>query len=149
MRLRQARRADLDAVFAIEQAVFGSHVYPDFFFRQALDLWPDWFWLAEDEHGAPIGYALGAPSQEPDQLWLLSLALLPACRGSGTGKALMQAALAAMRPRARSIRLTVDPANPAAALYQRLGFAAVGHEPDYFGPGEARWLMQWQAAASA
>ncbi|OHX12750.1 GNAT family N-acetyltransferase [Chromobacterium sphagni] len=149
MQLRQARQTDLAAVFTIEQAVFGSHVYPDFFFRQALDLWPDWFWLAEDESGAPIGYVLGAPSQQPDELWLLSLALLPACRGRGVGKALLQAALAAMRPRARGIQLTVDPANPAAALYQRLGFAVIGHDPGYFGPGEARWLMRWQPSASA
>lgn len=144
MQLRQVRLSDLPAVFAIEQAVFGSHVYPDFFFRQALDLWPDWFWLAEDDAGAPAGYALGAPSQEPDQLWLLSLALLPSCRGRGTGKALMQAALRAMRPRARSVRLTVDPANPAAAMYRKLGFAEIGAEADYFGPGEARLLLEWQ-----
>ncbi|QEL56695.1 GNAT family N-acetyltransferase [Chromobacterium paludis] len=144
MQLRQARRADLAAVFAIEQAVFGSHVYPDFFFRQALDLWPDWFWLALDPAGQPVGYALGAPSQQPDELWLLSLALLPACRGQGAGKALLQAALAAMQPRADDIRLTVDPANPAAALYRQLGFVEIGREDDYFGPGEARLLMRWQ-----
>ncbi|MCD4500299.1 GNAT family N-acetyltransferase [Chromobacterium vaccinii] len=144
MQLRQARLSDLPTVFAIEQAVFGSHVYPDFFFRQALDLWPDWFWLAEDETGAPAGYALGAPSQRPDELWLLSLALLPSCRGRGAGKALMQAALQAMKPRARSIRLTVDPANPAAALYRKLGFAEIGAEADYFGPGEPRLLLEWQ-----
>ncbi|AXE34666.1 GNAT family N-acetyltransferase [Chromobacterium phragmitis] len=144
MQLRPARQADLAAVFAIEQAVFGSHVYPDFFFRQALDLWPDWFWLAVDEAGSPAGYALGAPSQKPDELWLLSLALLPSCRGRGAGKALMQAALQAMRPRARSIRLTVDPANPAAGLYRKLGFAEIAHEDDYFGPGEARLLLEWQ-----
>ncbi|POZ62059.1 GNAT family N-acetyltransferase [Chromobacterium alticapitis] len=144
MKLRQVRRADLAAVFAIEQAVFGSHVYPDFFFRQALDLWPDWFWLAEDKAGKPVGYALGAPSQQPDELWLLSLALLPESRGRGAGKALMQAALSAMMPRASGIRLTVDPANPAAALYRRLGFVETGREDDYFGPGEPRLLMRWQ-----
>ncbi|MEO2217717.1 N-acetyltransferase [Chromobacterium vaccinii] len=144
MQLRQARLSDLPAVFAIEQAVFGSHVYPDFFFRQALDLWPDWFWLAVDETGAPAGYALGAPSQRPDELWLLSLALLPSCRGRGTGKALMQAALRAMQPRARYVRLTVDPANPAAGMYRKLGFAEIGRDADYFGPGEARLLLEWQ-----
>lgn len=144
MKLRPAQRADLAAIFAVEQAVFGSHVYPDFFFRQALDLWPDWFWLAEDEAGQIVGYALGAPSQQPDELWLLSLALLPSCRGQGVGKALMQAALAAMRPQASRIRLTVDPVNPAAELYRRLGFVETGREPDYFGPGEARLVMQWQ-----
>ncbi|MBP4044406.1 GNAT family N-acetyltransferase [Chromobacterium violaceum] len=144
MQLRQARRSDLSAVFAIEQAVFGHHVYPDFFFRQALDLWPDWFWLAEDEAGAPVGYALGAPSQEPDRLWVLSLALLPSCRGRGAGQALMWAVLQAMKPRARSVRLTVDPANPAAGLYRKLGFAEIAREDDYFGPGEARLLLEWQ-----
>ncbi|WP_440028696.1 GNAT family N-acetyltransferase [Chromobacterium amazonense] len=144
MKLRPAQRADLAAIFAVEQAVFGSHVYPDFFFRQALDLWPGWFWLAEDEAGQIAGYALGAPSQQPDELWLLSLALLPSCRGQGAGKALMQAALAAMRPQANTIRLTVDPANPAAELYRRLGFVETGREADYFGPGEARLVMQWQ-----
>ncbi|UTH75209.1 GNAT family N-acetyltransferase [Chromobacterium sp. IIBBL 290-4] len=144
MKLRQATHADLAAVFAIEQAVFGEHVYPDFFFRQALDLWPSWFWLAVDQADQPAGYLLGAPSQDPAHLWVLSLALLPACRGQGAGKALLQAAMQAMQPRAASIRLTVDPANPAVGLYRRLGFAEIGREPHYFGPGEARLLMEWQ-----
>ncbi|MGC0152329.1 GNAT family N-acetyltransferase [Chromobacterium vaccinii] len=144
MTLRPVRLADLPAVFAIEQAVFGGHVYPDFFFRQALELWPDWFWLAENGDGDIVGYALGAPSQRPDELWLLSLALLPACRGQGVGRALAQAALDAMRPRARSVQLTVDPANPAAALYRRLGFVEAGRDDGYFGPGEPRLLMRWQ-----
>ncbi|MEO3959667.1 hypothetical protein [Chromobacterium piscinae] len=38
----------------------------------------------------------------------------------------------------------MDPANPAAALYRKLGFAEIGAEADYFGPGEARLLLEWQ-----
>nr|WP_199067913.1 N-acetyltransferase [Chromobacterium sp. ASV5] len=149
MTLRQPQLTDLAAIFGIEQSVFGSHVYPDFFFRQAFDLWRDGFWLIEDETGAPAGYAIAAPSERPGEVWVLSLALLPHCRGRGMGRRLLEHLLARQAPRAERILLTVDPSNPAAALYRQLGFVVVGGEDDYFGPGETRWVMEWRGDNAA
>ena len=38
--LRLATHADMHAIWQIDADVFGEDVYPAFFFRQAMDLWP-------------------------------------------------------------------------------------------------------------
>ncbi|KZE32466.1 GNAT family N-acetyltransferase [Crenobacter luteus] len=144
MTIRPPRLADLAAVHAVETAVFGSHVYPDFFFRQAFDLWPGLFFVADGGDGELDGYIVGAPSEAPGAAWVLSLAVRARARGRGVGRALSEALIAALAARgAGSLTLTVDPANAGAlALYRKLGFAAVGEEAAYFGPGEARRVMR-------
>lgn len=144
MPIRSPLLTDLPAVYAVETAVFGSHVYPDFFFRQAHDLWPGLFFVADGGDGTLDGYIVGAPSETPDDAWVLSLAVRERARGRGVGRALSEALIAALAARgAASLTLTVDPANAGAlGLYRRLGFATVGEEADYFGPGEARRVMR-------
>lgn len=141
MTLRPATRADLPHVEALERAVFGAEAYPGFFFRQAFDLWPPLFRVADA--GVLTGYALGAPAATGETGWLLSLAVAPARRGSGTGAALLHDVLAAFAAAGLDhVRLTVHPDNPAVRLYERAGFVVLAEEADYFGPGEARLLMQ-------
>ncbi|AXK38973.1 GNAT family N-acetyltransferase [Crenobacter cavernae] len=144
MPIRHPLLADLPAVFAVEQAVFGSHVYPDFFFRQAFDLWRGLFLVADGGDGELDGYIVGATSEEAGVLWIVSLAVRERCRGQGVGRALSAALIAAMRARgATAVQLTVDPGNAGAvALYKTLGFEAVGEEADYFGEGEPRLVMR-------
>jgi ribosomal protein S18 acetylase RimI-like enzyme len=55
----------------------------------------------------------------------LSIALLPEYRGQGIGTQLMQALLDALKPLAARVSLSVQRANPAFRLYQRLGFSVV------------------------
>jgi ribosomal protein S18 acetylase RimI-like enzyme len=55
----------------------------------------------------------------------LSIALLPGHRGKGIGTALLSALLDAAQTRYKAICLSVSAGNPAARLYQRLGFAVV------------------------
>ncbi|MDC0740007.1 GNAT family N-acetyltransferase [Polyangium mundeleinium] len=141
--IRRADLTDLRAVFAVERDVFGTHVYPDFFFRQAFDLWGDTFFVADGENGSLDGYGIGASSHEPGVLWVLSLAVRGASRGRGLGKALMHALLAAMKARGTSsAKLTVHPDNPAVALYRNLGFEVIGEEPHYFGEKDPRLVME-------
>ena len=67
--------SELAAVTALEQAAFKPPVYPNFFFRQAYDLWPNMFWVARGEQGV-LGYLIAAPSADNAQeLSLLSLAI--------------------------------------------------------------------------
>lgn len=148
--IRPPRKADLPAVFAVERDVFGAHVYPDFFFRQAFDLWGDTFFVAEGEGGVLDGYVIGTPCHEPGVMWILSLAVRGASRGRGIGKALMREVLAAMRGKgASSVKLTVHPDNGAVSLYRSLGFEVVGEERHYFGENDPRLVMVLGLAGQA
>ena len=140
--LRLATHADMHTIWQIDADVFGEDVYPAFFFRQAMDLWPTLLVVAELEDKL-LGYALGGLGQDRSQGWLLSLAVRPEARGFGLAERMMlrvEQALAEVQ--VARVRLTVDPANPAQRLYFRLGYALLAEEPGYFGPGEDRLLLE-------
>lgn len=140
--LRLATPADMHAIWQIESQVFGEAIYPDFFFRQAVDLWPDLLLVAERE-GQLLGYGLGGVGQQRTQGWLLSLAVLPQARGLGLAEAIIRKLELALRAQGcLQVRLTVDPVNPARRLYERLGYRELTLEPAYFGPGEDRCLLE-------
>ncbi|HGY5236785.1 GNAT family N-acetyltransferase [Aeromonas salmonicida] len=140
--LRVATHADMHAIWQIDVNVFGEDVYPGFFFRQAMDLWPELLLVAELDDKL-LGYALGGLGQDRSQGWLLSLAVLPEARGFGLAERMMlQLEQALAQVLVERVRLTVDPANPAKRLYFRLGYQHVAEERDYFGPGEDRLLLE-------
>ncbi|WP_344953291.1 N-acetyltransferase [Zobellella aerophila] len=129
-------------MFRLEQAAFGEHGYPDFFFRQALDLWPELLLVAESPGGELAGYCLGGVGTVPGQGWVLSLAVADAYRGAGIAGALLQRLFTGMaQAGCRQWRLTVAPESPAVRLYQRLGFEQEQRVPDYFGPGQSRLVL--------
>jgi ribosomal-protein-alanine N-acetyltransferase len=72
-----------------------------------------------------------------DECEVLDLAVLPAARRRGTGRALLQCALAqAAAAGARRCHLEVRESNLAAqALYARCGFVLDGRRRDYYGDG--------------
>ena len=142
--VRPATPADLAGVARVDHEVYGAEVYPAFFFRQALDLWPDGLRVA-DAGGAVVGYVLSAPSAREGEAWVLSLAVSADARGRGVGGALMLGALEALaRGGAREVYLTASPANTGAVgLYHRLGFTTERASPDHFGPGETRLLLRY------
>lgn len=146
IQIRPACKADLAKVYRLEQTAFGSHCYPDFFFRQGLDCWPAHFLVAYSVEREPIGYLLGAQSADASELWILSIAVAESSRGQGIGKCLIKQCLATLPSHITRVSLTVDPANPAHHLYQSLGFLDVRYEDDYFGVGAARVVMQYSAA---
>ncbi|WP_375055574.1 GNAT family N-acetyltransferase [Zobellella sp. DQSA1] len=140
MPIRTATKADMQAIYRLERSSFGSHCYPDFFFRQAHDLWPRYLWVADD--GELAGYCLGGTGAAPGEGWILSLAVAESCRGRGLGKALLLQAIGALEAGGcRSVRLTVSPDNPALGLYLALGFVTERREEAYFGPGEPRLVL--------
>ena len=141
MKIRTATKADLAAVYGLECTAFGDHGYPDFFLRQAWDLWPGSLLVAEGDNEL-LGYALAGRGESVNEGWILSLAVAPAARGQGLGRQLLQAAVTALEGQGCvRIKLTVLPDNPALHLYQSLGFIEAGREADYFGPGEPRLVM--------
>ncbi len=92
-------------------------------------------WLAEVEPGAaPVGYALLTAPDFPDglaeagDLELRRIYLFSRFHGDGTGRGLMEAAIAQAHAQgARKLLLGVHPENHRAlAFYRRSGFAIVG-----------------------
>ncbi|WP_440887526.1 GNAT family N-acetyltransferase [Vibrio sp. WZ-1] len=140
MELVITQKSDLDAIFQLEQKLFGHHAYPRFFFRQAFDCWPQGLLIAKEEEQIK-GYVLMATSDEQNTHWILSLAVDSQHRGKGIARLLVEAALT--KASAGSVvKLTVDPNNaPAYKLYTSLGFKVLEKEEDYFGDGEPRLVM--------
>ncbi len=66
-----------------------------------------------------------------DATVLVDIALLPESRGRGTGGGLLGALLAEARAAGRAVRLHVLRTNPAARLYERLGFLPAGGDEMY------------------
>ncbi|MGL4222408.1 MAG: GNAT family N-acetyltransferase [Shewanella sp.] len=141
--IRPVLKSELAAVFQLEQAIFGEHSYPDFFFRQGFDCWPEYFLVAVDANGVLLGYLLGAQSSDPECMWILSVAVSEQARGQGLGKQLLQRCLAQLPAKVKRVDLTVDPHNTARSLYQRLGFVDAHVEADYFGAGADRVVMSY------
>ncbi|ABX47355.1 GCN5-related N-acetyltransferase [Shewanella baltica OS625] len=142
--IRPVLKSDLFAVYQLEQAIFGEHSYPDFFFRQGFDCWPEQFLVAVDEDNLLQGYLLSAQSGDPTCRWILSVAVSEDARGKGLGKHLMQQCLAELPAAVERVCLTVDPSNPAHGLYQHLGFVDSAFEVDYFGAGADRVVMTYR-----
>ena len=97
--------------------------------------------IARSPHRAAHGFVVARCAA--DEVEILLVAVTPAARGRGVGTALVAAALAdAARAGARAAHLEVRASNAAAiALYERLGFVAVGRRPRYYDATEDAVLM--------
>jgi len=72
-----------------------------------------------------------------DELHVMSVAVRPENRRQGLARRLLLAAVSGY-PEARAVYLEVRPSNaPARALYESLGFSAVGRRPRYYGDEDA------------
>ncbi len=100
--------------------------------------------VVREAGGAPLGFALvRAAATEAE---VLLVAVDRRARRRGLGRALLAAALARV-PAARVAHLEVRASNAAAiALYERLGFVAVGRRPRYYDGGEDALTMRCDLA---
>lgn len=142
-----AQLQDIAALAALEKSAFGEPCYPQFFFRQAYDLWPQYLWCVKDHNQLAgyqlAGYLLAAPMlNQQGVVNIMSVAIAPRYQGMGIGRLLVSSFLAS-QPQIDKFWLTVDPQNVAAQrLYQKLGFSVAKTENDYYHLGESRWLME-------
>jgi predicted GNAT family N-acyltransferase len=90
--------------------------------------------LALDGQGEPIGCARLLPDGHAGRM-----AVLPAWRGQGVGRALLEAVVAAAQARGHSV-LRLSAQTHAAEFYERAGFVAVGD--DYEEAGIPHRAMQ-------
>ncbi|MGV1048383.1 MAG: GNAT family N-acetyltransferase [Solirubrobacterales bacterium] len=88
--------------------------------------------FALEAEGEVVG-CLGLHPAGPPGVLSLGMWILPGWRGRGGGRALMEAALAAMPAGAHKLTLEVFPENAAAiALYRRMGFEQEGLLRDHY-----------------
>ena len=89
-----------------------------------------WLTIAED-HGKPVGFALARRIM--DEAELLLLAVRPAARRRGIGRALLHSIVAECDlRRVAKLHLEVRAENEAIALYTAAGFAKIGERRDYY-----------------
>ena len=136
-----ARRADLDAIMALERAGFPEP-----------ERWSERSWLGElvaDNRKVLIARShetLGVVTLSVlgELAELLRLVVAPAHRRTGIGTLLVETGVEAVRlAGARAAMLEVGYTNePAIALYQRLGFEQLRVRDNYYGPGRHALILK-------
>ena len=80
--------------------------------------------------GTPIGRMM--IKRAPEAVLLVDIALMPEHRGKGTGEALLLDLLQQSSAQGLPVRLQVLKNNPAARLYERVGFVRTGEDQMYW-----------------
>lgn len=135
--IRDATLADLDAIMAIERAVFPIDAWPEEAMRAELGTRHGRYLAAIDDAGTLVGYAgLRVVGDQGD---IQTIAVVPTSRRLGIARTMMVELLSeARRRRAADVFLEVRADNPSAvALYASLGFTELAVRPKYY-PGATR-----------
>ncbi|RYD41769.1 MAG: GNAT family N-acetyltransferase [Verrucomicrobiaceae bacterium] len=142
MKLVPASVSDQDALFALHEELFRHHI-------EQIWGWDDEWQLANfhkewDESltelilhdGQTAGYI--QTREEPDHLYLLGIAIDPACQGKGIGTAVMRTLQQRASLGRLPLRLSVFRTNARViAFYQRLAFAVESET-------ETGCVMRWE-----
>ena len=132
--------ADLGAVAAIEASAFTDPWSPEQLAAE-LENPVARVWVAEGSEGTLLGHI--SVWIIPDEMEILDVAVSPAARRQGTGRALVQHAIQAARTAdCRTAFLEVRRSNVAAlALYEGLGFHPVAIRAGYYRAGNEDALV--------
>lgn len=147
--IRRATVDDLDAIMELETSTFVSDAWSPETMRAELVSPHGYYLVADPAPGATAiaGYAgLLAPA-DSGQADIQTIAVAPAARRHGLGRALMVALLDEARRRgALDVFLEVRADNPnARALYNSLGFEQIAVRPRYYQPdGVDAQIMRWE-----
>lgn len=124
--------ADLDGVQAVDRESFPSPWTREMYEAELLNSGTSFILVGRVPGTAVAGYC--SYRLVADELQINNVAVLPARRGQGLGRALVQAAAAhGRRAGARVALLEVRRSNAQAQrLYLRLGFRQIGQRPKYY-----------------
>ncbi|OJX05954.1 MAG: ribosomal-protein-alanine N-acetyltransferase [Burkholderiales bacterium 70-64] len=138
LRVRPMRRADLDAVAAIECRVY-PHPWTRGNFADSLAAGYDAWVLENAGLAGPELVAYAIVMWIPDEVHLLNLSVSAERQGCGLGRAMLRWLMRDAAGRgARGMMLEVRPSNtPAVALYRSAGFAQIGVRKRYYPAGES------------
>jgi len=132
-KLRRGRMSDLDALFALENAVFTVDLLSRRSLRHFLAA-PNASLIVAEENGKLAGYALVLYPAHSTIARLYSIAVAPHIGRRGVGPLLLAGAeKAAHRRRRHSMRLEVHEHNTRAiARYEKSGYRLFGRHRDYY-----------------
>ncbi|MBT1018158.1 ribosomal protein S18-alanine N-acetyltransferase [Canibacter sp. lx-72] len=132
--IRQATVADCEAIFALEQELFGTDAWSQNLVRGELTAPHRTYWVLETAAHEIVGYAgLLALGSEAD---LQTIAVAAQYQGCGLGQLLLDKIVAsALAAGAKQLFLEVRADNPPAIkLYQKNGFEQIAIRPKYYQP---------------
>lgn len=134
MRIRPWTASDFDAVLAAERACFADPWTESMLAEECRRA--DFFGFVAEEESGLVGYVAATQLFEDGEI--PKIAVLPAFRGRGCGKALLAAAFAELRARgAERVFLEVREGNvPAVRLYTGCGFQVLRVRRRYYADGE-------------
>jgi ribosomal-protein-alanine acetyltransferase len=135
--LRRAAEGDLEAIMSLETSIFVTDAWSPALMRAELSAAHSYYLVAED-HGEIVAYAgLRAVAGATDAD-IQTIAVAPAARRLGLGRALMVAMIGeATRRGARQVFLEVRDDNPnAQRLYDSLGFHPIAVRQHYYQPDD-------------
>ncbi|MFM1891480.1 MAG: hypothetical protein RLZ44_557 [Pseudomonadota bacterium] len=142
--VRPAAAADLDALVALENASFDEDRISRRQFRHLLTRANAAVLLAEDGAGRLLGDVVLLFSRGTATARLYSIAVDPAARGRGVGRALVEAAEAEVWRRERAwLRLEVRKDNKASiGLFEAMGYRRFGEYADYYADHMDAWRYE-------
>jgi [ribosomal protein S18]-alanine N-acetyltransferase len=132
-KLRRGRLRDLDALIALERAVFATDILSRRSFRRLLTA-PGSTVLVAEADGRLAGYVLVLYPPRSSHARLYSIAVAPHIGRRGVGPLLLEAAEAAAQRRGRrTMRLEVHEHNTRAiARYEKSGYRPFGRHQHYY-----------------
>lgn len=144
--IRPATIADLEAVWAIETAVFGAEAWSRDMMREELTADHRRYVVMTDGDDAALGSRIvgyGGVLVVGEDADIQTIALTPEVRGAGRGRALMDALLDhALAQGVREVFLEVRADNPVArGLYESIGFTVIDVRRRYYQPDNVDALV--------
>jgi ribosomal-protein-alanine N-acetyltransferase len=140
MHILSASIRDLSALRKLERLCFEKDAWPLFDLIAVLTF-PDIVRLKAVEDGQMVGFVAGDPRPSQGFSWIATIAVLPAYRLRGIGRALLLACEAQLQtPR---VKLSVRASNQAAIrLYEREGYLTTDLWKSYYNDGENAIVME-------
>ena len=137
MTLRTATGDDLGAIMTLERASFPTDAWSETLMAAELSS-PHGRYVVDVEAGRLAGYGGVRAVQGAADADIQTIAIAEHARGTGRGRALLHALLAAARERgAREVFLEVRADNPVAeSLYVSEGFTEIARRPRYYQPDD-------------
>ena len=137
MNLRTATADDLGAIMALERVSFPTDAWSETLMAAELSS-PHGRYVVDVEAGRLAGYGGVRAVQGAADADIQTIAIAERARGTGRGRALLHALLAAARERgAREVFLEVRADNPVAeSLYVSEGFTEIARRPRYYQPDD-------------
>lgn len=131
---------DLGALRRLEKVCFPKDAWPIFDLIGVLTL-PNVVRLKAVQGDQLVGFVAGDVRAARGEAWIATIAVLPAARGKGIGRALLRACEARLTTPA--IKLSVRASNRAAiALYRSEGYQEAGVWSRYYTDGEDALVME-------